>query len=142
MPDAPRPRHHGFTLVEVLCAGMILSIFATVLSMSVAQSTAALSNMNDYQQAAQWLDIILTRIDTYGPDRMLREDRTTGKLDENERFEWQAKIESESEFAGDLYRVEAKVRWKTPQGVRQVKAATLINDPPFSRSTSLIWEDL
>ena len=133
-----RGRYRGFTLVETLCAGMLLAVFTTVIGMSVTQSTVAVSSMDDYKTAAQWLDIIMTRIDTYGPERLEREGPRSGQLDE--RFTWSATIESES--IGDLYRVEVKVRWKSARGSHQVKAYTLLNDPIYSRNAMLFWEDL
>ena len=138
-PSARRSRPRaGFTLVEVLAAGVILAAFAAVLSMSVSHTMASLTRAEEDVLAAQYLDEVLTRIDLLGPERMLREGPMGGVLDE--RFSWAAEIRPR--LTGSLYEIGVRIEWSTQGGTRSVEGHTLLNDPWGSRDPRLQWEDL
>jgi len=141
MPELSRTtaRHAaGFTLVEALAAGVILSISAAMIGMGVSQSMVSLQRADDYQKAAELLDDVLTRIDIIGPERLLREGPDEGDLDN--RFRWKATIKSR--FEGDLYDVTVRILWTTPDGERSVQGHTMLNDPLMSKSQTIQWDDL
>ena len=131
-------RASGFTLVEALCAGMILSVSAAMIGMGVSQSMASLQRARNYQKAAELLDEVLTKIDIVGPERIQREGPTEGSFDR--QFRWTATINPRLE--GDLYDVTVRIIWAVPGGERSVEANTMINDPVMSRSMAFRWDEL
>ncbi|MCK4850066.1 MAG: prepilin-type N-terminal cleavage/methylation domain-containing protein [Phycisphaerae bacterium] len=136
-------RTAGFTLVEVLVAGVILALSAGALGLTISQSMRSLALARDYQQAAELLDKTFTKIDLIGPALLHYEGPTEGIFDEarHERFAWQAKIDSRLE--GNLYEVTVRILWETPSGKgRFIEAQTLLNDPPGSRPSELYWDEL
>ncbi len=136
-------RSAGFTLVEVLVAGVILALSAGALGLTISQSMRSLGLARDYQQAAELLDKTFTKIDLIGPARILYEGPSEGLFDEarHERFAWQVKIDSRLE--GNLYEVTVRILWETPSGKgRFIEAQTLLNDPPGSRPSELYWDEL
>ena len=138
-----RPRRAaGFTLVEALSAGMILSVSTALIGLGVSQSMASLQRARDYQYVAELLDEVLTKIDIIGPERISREGPTDGHFEGrfDDRFRWEATIETRLE--GDLYDVKVRIVWVVPGGEQVVEARTMINDPLFSRSTMLDWDEL
>jgi len=137
-----RKRCGGFTLVEVLTAGMILALSGAVLGTAVTQAMRSLTVARDYQRAAELLDQTLTEIDLFGPARMLAEGTNEGVFESpDDRFAWRAEIFSRLE--GHLYDVIVEVSWRTPAGTqRSVRAQTRLNDPPESRPAELAWDEL
>ena len=137
-----KPQPAGFTLVEVLAAGVILALSALVLGTIITQGMHSLVRARDYQRAAELLDETLTKIDIIGPARLLYE----GPLEEvfaspHDGFAWQAQIEQRTE--GYLYEVTVSILWTTPAGEqRSVQAQTLLNDAPDSRPVELDWYSL
>ena len=133
---------NGFTLVEVLVAGVILALSAVALGLTVSNCIHSLSLARDYQRAAELLDKTFTKIDLIGPARMFYEGPTQGVFNEpHHKFAWQAEIDSRLE--GNLYQVTVRILWQTPSGKpRSIKAQTLLNDPPDSHQSQLYWEDL
>lgn len=144
-PPVPRRararRAAGFTLVEALCAGMILSASAALIGMGVSQSLASLQRARDYQHAAELLNEVLTKIDLIGPGRLADEGPTEGGFDGrfDDRYRWNATIE---QLDGDLYEIKVRITWLVPGGEQIAEAHTLINDPLLSRSMMLEWDDL
>jgi Tfp pilus assembly protein PilV len=135
-----RPRRAaGFTLIEALAAGMILSISSVLIGVGVSQALASSQRARNYQRAAELMHEVLTKIDIIGPDRVAREGPLDGSFDD--RFRWEATIESRV-AEGDLYDVTVRIIWDVPGGERSVKAHTMINDPLLSRSAVLEWDDL
>jgi len=132
----------GFTLVEVLVAGVILALSATVLGVTISQSMRSLALARDYQQAAELLDKTLTKIDLIGPARLLYEGPTEDTFrPPHERFAWQAQIEPLAQ--GYLYEVTVRILWEVPGGTtRSIEAQTLLNDPPDSRLSELDWDNI
>ncbi len=132
----------GFTLVEALTAGVILALSAAVLGTGVTQAMRSLTVARDYQRAAELLDQTLTKIDLFGPARMLAEGTSEGVFEvPDDRFAWKADIFSRLE--GHLYDVIVEVSWGTPSGKqRSVRAQTRLNDPPESHPAELAWDDL
>lgn len=128
----------GFTLVEALCAGMILSVSTAMIGLGVSQSVASLQRARNYQKAAELLDEVLTKIDIMGPERILRQGPTEGSFDD--QFRWKATINSRLE--GDLYDVTVRIIWAVPGGERSVEARTMINDLVMSRSMAFRWDEL
>lgn len=139
-----RQRQHaaGFTLVETLAAGLILALSAAALALSARQNLKALENARDYQQAAELLDEVLTKIDLIGPARLELEGPAEGIFPPPaERFRWQASIALYDQ--GSLYDVVVRVSWLRPDGSQgQAEIETLLHDPPGSRSGQLEWDDL
>ena len=142
-PRLTSQRTAGFTLVEVLVAGVILALSAGALSLTVAQNMRSLSLARDYQRSAELLDRTFTKIDLIGPARLLYEGPREGHFAKPyDRFAWQVK-EIESRLEGNLYEVTVRILWETPGGKPQfIEAQTLLNDPPGSRSQELLWEEL
>ena len=133
----------GFTLIEVLVAGVVLALSAGALGLTVSQSMHSLALARDYQRAAELLDKTFTKIDLIGPSRILYEGPSEGVFDEprHEKFSWQAEIDTRME--GNLYEVTVRILWQTPSGKpRFIEAQTLLNDPPDSRSSELSWDEL
>ena len=132
----------GFTLVEVLVAGVILALSAVALGVTISQSIRSLALARDYQRAAELLDETLTKIDLIGPSRLLFEGPTEDVFrPPHEKFAWQAQIEPRTQ--GHLYEVTVRILWETPGGTqRSIEAQTLLNDPPDSRPTELDWDSL
>ncbi len=136
-----RPRR-GFTLVEVLVAGVILALSAVALGLTVSNCMNSLTLARDFQRAAELLDKTFTKIDIIGPSTLLYEGPTDGRFEEpNDRFAWKADIEARLE--GNLYEVTVSILWQTPSGkIRSIQAQTLLNDPPDTATSELYWEDL
>ena len=132
----------GFTLVEVLVAGVVLALSAAVLGTTISQGMHSLALARDYQQAAELLDETLTKIDIVGPARLLYEGPLEDFFDSpHDGFAWQANIEQRTE--GYLYEVTVSILWTTPAGEqRSVQGQTLLNDPPDSRPSELDWYSL
>ena len=131
----------GFTLIEALAAGLILSLTGMAIGGAVVQSMRSASLARDYDRAAELLDRALTRIDLIGPYRIYSEGPRDGQFEPPyEMFEWRAQIDPL--LSGDLYDVEVEVTWHHGRGRRTVKAHTRLNDPPKSRNSYLRWEDL
>ena len=147
-PSAPRPRSArrsaGFTLVEALAAGIILSASAALIGLGVSQSMASLQRARNYQHAAELLHEVLTKIDIIGPERISREGPTDGSFEGrfNDRFRWEATIETSDRLEADLYDIQVRIIWLVPGGERSVEAHTIIHDPLFSRPTMLEWDEL
>ena len=138
---ALRAGRRGFTVVEALSAGMILAIAAAAIGGTVSRSLQSLEDARDYQRAAQLLDQVLTKIDLIGPARIETEGPAEGQFDApNERFSWQAAIESLTQ--GHLYKVTVRVSWPSRGGTCTAAAGTYLNDPPKSRDSSLEWSKL
>jgi prepilin-type N-terminal cleavage/methylation domain-containing protein len=135
--------NRGFTLVEVLAAGMILALSAAMIGLSVRQSLFSLNKARDYQQAAELLDRVMTKIDLIGPSVVSAEGPMTGQFDPpREKFEWESKIEPLASESW-LYEVTVRIAWIDPKGQRQsVEAQTLLFDPPREQTTGLSWEDV
>ncbi len=129
----------GFTVIECLVAGMVLAIFGSLIAMTVGQSVSASEAMLDRQQAALWLDEVMTRIDMIGPGRLSAEGPVQGELDD--RFSWSVEIEEEG-LSAYLYRVTPTIRWKTSRGEKSVAGYTMLYDPPGSRGGFLQWDEL
>lgn len=120
---------------------MILAISAMVLLPSLSGAAGSVELTKDTQQAAELLDVILTKADLIGPERLSDEGPTSGQFSGAcEKFSWQLTI-SRKEI-GHLYDVTAKVSWPTVGGVRTAEAQTLLNDAPGSRERTLKWESL
>ncbi len=136
-------RSRGFTLVEVLVAGVVLALSAGATGLTISNGMRSLALARDYQRAAELLDRTFTKIDMIGPARILYEGPSEGLFDEDrhEKFAWQATIDSRLE--GNLYEVTVRILWQTPSGKpRFIEAQTLLNDPPGSRSSELYWDEL
>jgi prepilin-type N-terminal cleavage/methylation domain-containing protein len=138
-----RQLERGFTLVEVLAAGMILAMSAAVIGLGVRQSLGSLQKARDYQQAAELLDRVMTKIDLLGPGNVSVEGPLAGQFDPpREKFEWQSRIELLA-MESWLYKVTVRIAWMDPTGQRQmVEAQTMLYDPPSREKTGLSWEDV
>ncbi len=128
----------GFTLVETLAAGMVLTLSVSVLGVSLGQSHHALQQAKDNQRAAELLDQLLTKVDAIGPASLSQAGVTEGQFDD--RFSWQLEFRPRPE--GHLFEVTATVRWADGRDMRSARAQTLLNDPPDARPPGLQWDDL
>lgn len=131
-------RNGGFTLIEALCAGVVLAVGATMLSVGASSAVRSLQLSRDNQRAAEMLNEVMTRIDLIGPARLSIEGPTEGII--AEQYHWSATFEQRLEAS--LYEVAVTVEWNTQTGTRQVTGHTLLNDPAGSRRADLRWEDL
>jgi len=138
-----RQLDRGFTLVEVLAAGMILALSAAAIGLGVRQSLHALNQARDYQQAAELLDRVMTKIDLLGPGVVSAEGPLTGQFaPPRERFEWESRIDLLTSGSW-LYEVTVRIAWMDPTGRRQtVEAQTWLFDPPQTQKAGLAWEDV
>ena len=138
-----RKKQRGFTLVEVLAAGVILALSASVLSLGVRQSLRSLSKARDYQHAAEMMDRVMTKIELVGAGRIRVDGPTQGRFGApRDRFEWEARI-APSNDDSDLYEVTVRITWVEPNGHSQyVEAQTLFYDPPRPPEQELSWEDV
>jgi Tfp pilus assembly protein PilV len=131
----------GFTLVEALAAGIILSISVVALGSLVIRGVQSMRIAREYEVAAELLDQTMTRIDLLGPERLSREGPTSGRFDEPyENYSWDAQIDWRAE--GYLYDVTLTVSWEGPTGNRSAQVKTALNDEPDSRDSDLMWEAL
>ena len=141
-PDRCKIARRGFSIVEALAAGMILAISAAAVTLTVRQAVRSLTMARDYQIAAELTDRTLTKIDTLGPGRILREGPTSGNFSEpNDRFAWEAAIDQRLD--GHLYDVTVKITWQVGGASRLVEVQTFLNDPNDTDEQDLLpWEDL
>jgi prepilin-type N-terminal cleavage/methylation domain-containing protein len=131
----------GFTLVEVLIAGVILGLAVAVMGTAVSRGYAALAEARDERHAAILLDDLLTKVDMLGPARVASEGPREGKFDgADERFSWSVDIENRPQ--GHLYDVTATLTWKSGAREKSVSIHTYLNDPVSSRDSTVKWKDL
>ena len=132
---------HAFTLIEVLAAGIILSLAGGVIAASLAQSYRSLADARDERRAAALLDELLTKIDMIGPARIASEGPRDGVFSgADERFSWTAEIGNRPQ--GHLYQVTVTLSWPAAGRTRTVRVQTYLNDPPDSRDSTLKWNEL
>ena len=137
-----RPGRRGFTLVETLAAGVILTLWAVVLGGAASRGVRSLAIARDTQRASELLERVLTKVDLIGPARLMADGPTEGVFEApHDAFRWRTEIDSRTE--ADLYEVAVRISWRMPNGQeRSVEAKTLINDPPGSRQLELNWSSL
>ena len=140
--DPPgRSRSRGFSLVEVLLAGVLLAVFGGVLASAVGQSAQARARAEADRAAAQALEEVLTRVDLIGPRTLEREGPTSGELPvEEEVWSWELTLTQRP--SSDLFEVAATVRPGGDQTGPARTAHTLLMDPVGWRSVGYRWEDL
>ena len=137
-----RPRR-GFSLIEVLLAGVLLAVFGAVLAASVGQAADARGRAAADRAAAAALEDVLTRVDLLGPRRLEREGPTSGEIAVGgEPWSWELSIEQRP--ASDLFEVAATVRPTREDGGAAPgrTAHTLLMDPEGWRTAAYRWEDL
>jgi type II secretory pathway pseudopilin PulG len=132
----------GFTLIEMLVAGMILAMAVAVIATAVSHSYGSLADARDERRASTLMDDLLTKVDLIGPNRIATEGPHSGKFDgADERFSWSLDVSNRPQ--GHLYEITATVTWPAAAGKsRSVNVTTYLNDPPNSRDTTLKWRDL
>lgn len=140
-------RHRrGFSLVEVLLAGVLLAAFGGVLAAAVGQSAQARARAAADRAAAEALEEVLTRVDLLGPRRLQREGPTRGELAVGGAA-WSWELTLTQRPASDLFEVAATVRPLRGQGgalpgAAERTAHTLLMDPVGWRDAGFRWEDL
>src|SRR5689334_3095517 len=138
---SPHHRRTGFTLIEVLVAGIILALAIGVMGTAVSRSYAALSDARDERRVSTLLDELMTKVDLIGPARISSEGPHSGNFDgADERFSWT--IDVETRPIGHLYQVTATVKWTKGQQQMSRQAQTFLNDLPKSHDATLKWRDL
>ena len=131
----------GFTVIEALCAGIVLALAAAAIGTGVRTSLEATRLGGKFRQAAELLDRTMTKVDMIGPSRLMVEGPSAGEFEPPwQDYRWEAEIEAREE--GYLYEVTVRIFWPTPTGERSVEAQTLLNDPPDSRNSMLEWDSL
>jgi|SRR4051794_34161969 Tfp pilus assembly protein PilV len=142
LPERRPHRRGGFTLIEVLVAGIILAMAIGVMGTALARSYAALSDARDDRRAAALLEELLTKVDMIGPARMSSEGPHNGTFDApDDRFSWKLDIETRPQ--GHLYQVTVTLSWNAGGGKeRSRQIQTYLDDPPKSRDPALKWRDL
>ena len=134
-------RRGGFTLIEALAAGLILSLTGMAIGGAVVQSMQSASIARNYERGTELLEDVLVRIDLIGPARIYSEGPRAGRFEPpHDQFEWRSTVEPL--ISGDLYDIQVSVTWPHGRGRRTVSAHTRLNDPPKSRNAFLRWEDL
>jgi Tfp pilus assembly protein PilV len=116
----------GFSLVEVLIAGMILS--GAVLTLG-AISTNALTDVRlnrHYETAAMLADRQLTLIDYLGIDQFVQTGQAQGVFEEYEPgYQWQ--VATEYRGTDDLYLVSITMRWNEGKRPYSITVQTMLN---------------
>lgn len=119
-------RISGFSLVETLVAGTILS--ATVLAV-LASSTASISTTRlnrQYEQAASLAEKQLSLIDFLGIDEFVDAGQVEGTSENTEpAFNWM--VETEYQEIDSLYRVTITVMWLDRARPRSLVVETMLN---------------
>jgi type II secretory pathway pseudopilin PulG len=119
-------KRSGFSLVEVLIAGMILS--GAVLTLG-AISTNALSDARlnrHYETAAMLADRQLTLIDYLGIDQFVQSGQTEGVFEEYEPgYQWQ--VSTEYQGTDDLYQVSITMHWAEGKRPYRITVQTMLN---------------
>ena len=139
--DARKHRANGFTLIEVLVAGIILALAIGVMGTALSRSYAALSDARDERRASTLLDELMTKVDLIGPARIATEGPHSGSFDgADERFSWSIDVEDRPQ--GHLYHVTAVVKWMKGKQQMSREVQTYLNDPPKSHDATLKWRDL
>jgi hypothetical protein len=116
----------GFSLVETLVAGVILS--GSVLALG-AISTNAVSDIRlnrHCEVAVSLIEMQLTLIDHMGIDQFLKADQTEGVFEQFEPgYQW--KVSTEYQDIDDLYLVTITITWMEGSRTRQVTAQTMLD---------------
>lgn len=137
---SPR-RHRGFTLIEVLIAGILLAASIAVMGTAVSRSYRGSADANDDRRAALLLSDLMTKIDLIGPARLASEGPRSGSFDgEDSRFSWSVEIQNRQQ--GHLYQVNVTLSWTAGTTKRRAQVQTLLDDPPKSHDASIKWRDL
>ncbi len=135
------PQRGGFTLIEVLVAGIILAMAIGVMGMALSRSYGALSDARDERRAAALLNELLTKVDLIGPERIASEGPRSGNFeDEDERFSWTIDVANRPD--GHLYQVTATIKWSQGKQELSREVQTYLNDPPKSHDPAVKWRDL
>ena len=116
----------GFSLVETLVAGVILS--ASVLTLA-AIGTNALRDTRfnrHYEVAASLIETQLNLIDYMGIDEFVKVDQTEGVFEQYEPpYRWE--VSTEYQDIDDLYLVTITVSWMEGSRPHKVTAQTMLN---------------
>lgn len=127
----PSRAQHGFTLLELLVAFVILSVAVGTLLHTFGQSLRNTALAEEYTLATLHAQSVLAGV---GVEPPLTEGRYRGDLEEG--FEWWVEISEYIDpeapvgvesvgFAVTLYRVEVAVHWPSGRDTRQVTLETL-----------------
>ena len=123
--SAPRKsvrRRGGFTLIEVLIAGVILAIGMTTLLTLTSRAIGLQRRGEQKIVAAALLDELLSSVLTEGPQDFLRLQSTSGPCDPPYE-DWEFAVDIENAVGSDPYRVLATVT--APDG-RTYECGTLM----------------
>jgi len=119
-------RHPGFSLVETLVAGTILS--ATVLAV-LATSSASIGTTRlnrQYEKAASLAEKQLSLIDFFGIDEFIDAGQLEGVSENTDPiFNWS--VETEYQNIDSLYRVTITVTWVDRAHPRSLVVETMLN---------------
>ena len=131
-------RQHGFTLLEVVVAFVVLALILGTVFQIFSAGLARAADMDEYSAA---LEVAQSRLASISVDEPLAEGETTGESADR-RYQWKVSVqraqqlkESGEPIQGtfDLYRVEVAVGWRAGDGKqRQFNLATLMLGPKAS----------
>ena len=119
-------RHRGFSLVETLVAGTILSgtVLAVLATSSMSIGTTRLNRQ--YEKAASLAEKQLCLIDFFGIDEFIEADQLEGVSENTDPvFHWL--VETEYQEIDGLYRVTVKVTWVDRARPRSLVVETMLN---------------
>lgn len=130
MSKKKRKQQYGFTLVEALVAGVILSGAVMTLAGLSSRCLSRTRFNQEYEQAWQVLDRQLTLIDMMGIDEFVKEGITEGEIpgldrQEQPRYRWQADIQSEPE--NYLYLVTMRIQWRLDHTWHTISACAMFD---------------
>ena len=118
---------HGFTLIEVLVAGLILAVGAVVICGLSRRCLRNCQRGYRYEQAYRLLDECLDRTAALGVSRLAVQKTVQGRFPQRyPGYQFVVKIEPTED--DDLFEVTATVNWEDSASGYEVSAATLLYD--------------
>ena len=129
-------RQAGFTLVEVVVAFLLLSVVLVIVFEIFSSGLSRAGELDHYSRA---LAIAQSELASAGVEEALAEGEMRGESDDHQ-YRWTVSVRKHDEVdaakpptqavtltAYTLYRVDARVEWKSGAGVdRQVALSTLL----------------
>ncbi len=116
----------GFSLVEMLVAGVILSASVVTVGAISTRSLDATRSNRQVEQAVALIDRLLRIIDDTGIDAFLEKGQTEG-YEEDIKPGYQWRVTTQYLEVDQLYRVTVTVTWRDRGRVRQMAVDTEVN---------------
>jgi prepilin-type N-terminal cleavage/methylation domain-containing protein len=124
-------RHHGgFTLIEVMCAILIMGVALVGLTRGI---TTALGSSKDSEVETVVVGLAASQIETLRASSVLTDDTTEGDFGESfPRYKWEQSVTPAN--VDGLHQVEVVVK-DTKSGATLYKLTTLLFDSDYPTST-------